>query len=241
MKSILFTIALTLIFAVNVQADDADKPVLQAVSAAKAFIPVGFDDNDQSQLVIAGRFPNTCYQVGPYDVKVDEADHTITVTQFAYVYSGVCLRMLVPYTQTVDLGMLEKGNYQVIDGDSAVPLGKLEIHKATQIGPGTDDYIYAPVEDAFVEIDKNTGKKVAVLHGAFSNSCMSFDKTEVHAYPEVVIVQPVVRFEEQPNCQAGHFAFKKTVELDKVGDGAFLLHVRSMNGKAINKVYAAIN
>ncbi|MCB0418057.1 MAG: hypothetical protein KDD39_10420 [Bdellovibrionales bacterium] len=174
-------------------------------------------------------------------VKVDEADHTITVTQFAYVYSGVCLRMLVPYTQTVDLGMLEKGNYQVIDGDSAVPLGKLEIHKATQIGPGTDDYIYAPVEDAFVEIDKNTGKKVAVLHGAFSNSCMSFDKTEVHAYPEVVIVQPVVRFEEQPNCQAGHFAFKKTVELDKVGDGAFLLHVRSMNGKAINKVYAAIN
>ncbi|MCB0418058.1 MAG: hypothetical protein KDD39_10425 [Bdellovibrionales bacterium] len=65
MKSILFTIALTLIFAVNVQADDADKPVLQAVSAAKAFIPVGFDDNDQSQLVIAGRFPNTCYQVGP--------------------------------------------------------------------------------------------------------------------------------------------------------------------------------
>ncbi|MEZ4750957.1 MAG: hypothetical protein R3B54_10145 [Bdellovibrionota bacterium] len=110
MKSIFFTLVLSLIFAVNANADDADKPVLQAVASVKAFVPVGFDDNDQSQIVIAGRFPNTCYQVGPYEVKVDDADKSITVTQYAYVYSGVCLRMLVPYTQTVELGCLIKAN-----------------------------------------------------------------------------------------------------------------------------------
>ncbi|MEZ4750958.1 MAG: hypothetical protein R3B54_10150 [Bdellovibrionota bacterium] len=137
--------------------------------------------------------------------------------------------------------MLDKGEYQILDGESAQRLGKLEIQKAEQTGPGTDDYIYAPVEDAFVEIDKNTGKKVVVLHGAFSNTCMSFDRTEVHAYPEVVIVQPIVKLEEQPHCQVGHFSFKRTVELDPAVEGAFLLHVRSMNGKAVNKVYSGIN
>ncbi|NBW99597.1 hypothetical protein EBR03_08505, partial [bacterium] len=43
---------------------NAPKTVETALT--KAYIPLGFDDNDRIQIAVAGTFKNTCYKVGPH-------------------------------------------------------------------------------------------------------------------------------------------------------------------------------
>ena len=39
-------------------------PVLEIVVPEKAFIPPGFDNNDQAQIVVTGNLRNTCHKIG---------------------------------------------------------------------------------------------------------------------------------------------------------------------------------
>jgi hypothetical protein len=52
----------------------------------------------------------------------------------------------------------------------------------------------------------------------------------------VIVVLPIAKMETRPDCKDGKFPFNKVVSVDLVPKGRYLLHVRSMNSKAINNL-----
>ncbi|NBX75657.1 MAG: hypothetical protein EBQ92_03820 [Proteobacteria bacterium] len=212
---------------------NAPKTVETALT--KAYIPLGFDDNDRIQIAVAGTFKNTCYKVGPHALKVDAENKTITVQQQAYLYSGVCLQMLVPYSEIVDVGIIPSGNYKVIDAQSGKALAELPVNVGTSAGP--DDFTYAPVSDAYVVKDEETGKHMLAIAGSFGDRCSDFQEIKVNVANDVIIVQPVLERKADISCAPEKVRFLKTIELnDNVKNGVYMLHVRSLNGQAINKL-----
>lgn len=229
-QNLIFSVVLG--FAVSNVASAFD-PQTVSMPIDKAFVPVGFDDNDRSELTVMGNFPGTCYKVASYQVEVDENTQVITLRQNAYVYGGICLQLLVPYTQTMDLGILKEGNYAVKDHASGKTLGTVPVLRAKSLTP--DDYLYAPVTDAYVS-DQGEGKHSLTFRGNFTDRCTRLKDVQIHYYDEVIVVQPIAEhIGTPPNCGHELVRFQHSVPLKEGLKGVRLLHVRVMDGQAINR------
>ena len=200
---------------------------------SESYIPKGFDNNDLVQIVAEGVFSNGCYKPGKIAVHVDENKKVIHVDPYAYIYSGLCIQVMVPYHQVLDIGILRGGNYKIIQGATGKDLGALTVRSSTQAA--ADDYLYAPISQAY--ISQKDGRSYLTLSGEFSNSCLKLDKVVVDLQPKVVVVQPIANMSGTSDCQAGVFAFEKTVEIKNMPKGRFLLHVRSLNAKSVNNLF----
>ena len=237
MKLSYLLVIIGLMGAIQTMADDISSgttPNTVTVAIQKAFIPEGFDDNDRTQVTVEGFFPNTCYKVGPYATKVDPKTRTITIQQQAYHYNGVCLQMLVPFNQTIDLGLVSAGDYSLKDAAKGNNLGSIKIDRASK--SEADEFLYAPATDAYITTEPDTGIHTLVVKGAFSDRCTIFEDIKVHYTSDVIVVQPIVKHIAERGCESQKVRFVKTVELKNDLTGVYLLHVRSMNGQAINKV-----
>lgn len=211
-----------------------DSPVQVPVNLHKAFAPVGFDDNDVSQVMVAGQFTDSCHKLGPVRVEVDSAKGQVFIQQTAYQYSEVCLRMMVPFVNVVDLGILRAANYELFDVSSKGKLGTLSILRAKS--PAADDYLYAPVSDADIVPSADGSKHILTLRGHFTNRCSKIKEVAVHHYADSVVVQPIMEYAEADTCVYAKVRFAHTVELKQKVVGETLLHIRVTNGKAINKL-----
>ena len=216
-------------------ASRTNEPDIVDSALTKGLVPVGFDDNDRVQVVVRGTFPSTCYKVGPHEVKVDAAPKTIVLRQKAYRYKGLCLNVTVAFTQVVEVGLLAEGQYAIEDNVSGRAIGNFSVTRSTTSNP--DDYLYAPVADAYSETDAN-GHRWLALTGSFPNRCMRMKEVRISYYPEVIVVQPIaemVAATRYAPCTQGEFRYSEKVALRDSLNGGTLLHVRSMDGQAINK------
>lgn len=198
------------------------------------YIPDGFDTNDHVQMVGEGVYSNTCFRPASYDIKVNHAEKKVMLTPKAYKYDGMCLMMLVPYSQTIDLGILKAGRYEVIQKDesSASKLGDVAIRVAAN--SSADDYLYAPISQAFFQ--QANGKSKLMLTGEFSNTCWKYVETRVDVQKNVIVVQPVSEMEEGVACIDKVVPFQKEIVMNGVPKGRYLLHIRSTNAKAVNNL-----
>ncbi len=210
-------------------------PVQVPAALQKVFVPIGFDDNDLGQVMVAGTFSDTCHKLGPARVQVDSASSTVYIEQTALKYSEICLRMIVPFVNVVDLGILRSGNYKIVDVFSKENLGSLSVLTAKTSAP--DDFLYAPVSDADIVVSDDGLKHNLVLKGMFSSRCSSMKEIRVHQYSDTVVVQPIMDYRETDrDCAFTKVRFVYVHELDQKVVGAHLLHVRVTNGRAVNKL-----
>lgn len=242
-----FTMTLFLsFFAVLLGAQNsfAGQPRLISMAPKKAFIPGGFDNNDQVQVALAGFYPDTCYKSGPNDVQVDVAGKRVLIRNGVYLYKAICLDVVVPYTKIVDLGVLPTGKYAVLvedrdlsraDGNARfLPVGNIEINKSHN--PGPDDYLYAPVTDAYLEKDA----PVLVLRGTLTSDCMKVKDVKIIPQPQkgVVVIQPIAEMNGSGECHDIAQPFEVKVNVPATG-APTLFHIRALNGRSIN-VFAGI-
>lgn len=204
-----------------------------------AFAPPGFDSNDHSQVVLAGTFMNTCFKAGPASADVDPLTRTIRVTQKAYYMdSSWCLQMLVPYTTTVDIGILPPGNYTV------KLIGEQKQEKTMEMLPistgnesvGPDDQLYAIADEV------SYSKGMMTLKGRLPGACTRLKDIQVLVRKaNIVEVLPVIETVSSRNgalaCSEDFVSFEKQVAVNlPAWKGRALFHVRSLNGQALNKV-----
>ena len=222
---------------------EAVAPVVVDVPLKKVFVPAGFDSNDRVQFAVGGELKNSCYKIASNSVTVHPETKTIVVKQQAYVYLGFCLMMIVPYSDVITLGIMEQpGDYQIIDGSSGQPMGRILINLARNVEQ--DEYLYAPVTDVSLATqsgdtpsENNPEKNKLVLRGTFTNSCMSIKEVKVSYNENSIVVQPLAHYAPQTeNCKEEKRNFSQEVSLDSKLAGEYLVHVRSLNGAAINKV-----
>ncbi len=225
------SLILTLFISIVALADN--EPKLVEVRVDKGFFAKGFDDNDNLQITVAGVFPSSCYKLGPAKAEVDVHRGAIRVTQSAYFYGGICVPVSVPFSETISLGMVKAGAYTVVDTVSGKTLGEVPVLRSTK--PESDDFLYAPVTDASViEVNK---RPTLVLTGTFTDRCTKLKEVRIDYQKETVVVLPIAEHvNARGECGAQLKRFQHTEPLNVGLTGTFLLHVRAMNGKAINKV-----
>ena len=211
------------------------EPTKVTATFNKVYVPGGFDSNDNVQIVGEGMFKSTCYRHAETSVRVDEATHTIYLGPVAYEYAGLCLQVILPFERVVDVGILKTGNWKIVQGDGTQKLGEVNIKKALSDSP--DDYLYAPISQAFFQ--QTGGVSQIFLTGDFPNECMSMDDIKVTLEKDVIVVQPIVKMESRASCKNGKFPFAQSVSVDLIPAGRYLLHVRSMNGHAVNSLVDA--
>lgn len=209
-----------------------NNPTTKNIALDQAYIPEGFDDNDRGQFAVIGGFANTCYKIGPYALKIDQVSKKIIVQQQAYFYKGGCIQIPIPFSQIINVGILSAGKYSIMDYYSGKNLGELSVATSKNVGP--DDFLYAPVTDAYVESENQRNR--LVLTGVFSDRCSEIESIDVLYQKNVLVVQPVIRRIQQASCSLEKTRFMKFVELSPDVHGVHLLHVRSLEGQAINKI-----
>lgn len=211
------------------------EPVQVPFAFNKIYAPQGFDSNDMVQIVGEGIFRNSCYRHAQSTVVVNEAKKTVSVEVTAYKYAGFCLEVMIPFERTVDIGILKPGKWEFVQANTANRIGEVEV--ATAIKESADDYLYAPVSQAFFQ--QVDGRNEVLLSGEFTNSCLSIEQVKVSVQPEAIVLQPIAKLTETADCKAGKFPFSKTISVGPMNAGKYLLHVRSMNGNAINTIVSA--
>ena len=221
------------------------------VPAESAFSPSrGFDDNDNVQVVIHGMLPNMCYTLGRSEIQ-KEAGSTYRIKQYAIKKEdGVCLQdstmpphmqLAVPYTTEISLGQLSVGDYQ-FDFNGGQEKG-ISVNVAHSKAPTVDSLPYASVSSISISDMVDSRQDTFVrLEGVLTSSCMTFSPkdTQVQKINDVYVVLPLVKIRTDVMCAQSLRPFSAKVSLGKLAEGHYLVHVRSMNGKAVNRVVESL-
>lgn len=207
------------------------------VDARFLFVPQGFDSNDQTQVVVDGYMPNACYKIQTPEVSYNEAERTFTITPKAYKFEAddtVCGTYQVPYTATASLGVLKAGEYTIVA--QGTEKRTLPIKQSSTVGP--DDFLYAPVDQVYVDVNTNRRQILAYITGRYTNTCMRFQEVKVLDQGETIALLPIIRMENRGDCRETEMSYKGlTAKLPWRAPGSYLLHVRSLSGTAINNVF----
>lgn len=223
------------------------RPLLAPAPVEKVFVPLGFDDNDNVEVVLAGHFTNICSKVGPVEVAVDAECKVVTLAPKMFVYErvGRCAaqEMYVPFTQTVNLGPLDAGAYKVrLAAQPDLPAKDLRVARSTKAAP--DEHLYAPVDDLLLQQQPSLGGRLKriTLRGSFpalADGCFALKEVRTNVTPgNVILVLPIVEILGSGDCAARgvsrEFSVRRTINAEITGIA--LVHVRVMNGQSFNRV-----
>jgi hypothetical protein len=239
-KNIAAAAVISIFFATSAFANDPFLPKLVTSPVDRAFVPTGFDTNDNTEVILQGYFPNTCYKVGPTTFVVDEVNKTIEIEASSYKYTGGCALVMVPFIQTVSVGMLKSGTYIISVKDRpATVTAPLGVTDATTSNP--DDFLYAPV--ATVSIENVDESRFVVVEGEWPHmliGCMVMKEVKQNIINGVIIVQPIAEIIDDQRCDDEQYQwnFKVQSEItDPMTESDYLLHVRVASGSSLNRYY----
>jgi hypothetical protein len=214
----------------------APAPEQVSVLSDAIFAPSGFGETHNAQLVAKGSLPGTCYKVFQPQVTVDRDNHRIAVALRALHYSiEGCVQLPVPFTQTIDLGLLPVGRYHVVESDSAGKTAhEVTLTISASISAAPDDFMYAPV--AHERLTRTAGGNTVILDGAFSADCMDLREVRVlHRVAHVLELLPVAMIRPM-TCAPVSKPFETRVALPQMEAGETLIRVRTLSGVSLNEV-----
>ncbi|NCN27091.1 hypothetical protein GW915_05895 [bacterium] len=246
-------LASTLVLGSQVALAEADS-VLIEVGVQRVFVPLnGYDDNDTVEVVIDGYLPNSCYTLEQHVVERNAEDNSFSIKQYAVQQmGGLCaesnsedprLTTLVPYTNTIVLGKVDAGSYKVEFTPDRVSTQNRAFN-VTQAPVTTIDTLpYAMVTNVQISDLVQSGNHIAAeISGTLNNSCYHFNDTvRVEKVDDVLVVLPTITVDMSQPCLMFVRTFSKTVDLGAYSADRYLLHVRSMNGKSLNRVFSVVD
>jgi len=213
----------------------------------------GFDDNDQVEAVVNGHLPNHCHLAGETKVEIDNGQKKIRIEQEVILrdvkicHQGAEDRSRdshppVRFSKTVIMGQLDKGTWSLSFHSSETgqeSVRRFEIARASS--DSIDELTYAPVTRAFIpEIFYETADAQVVLSGAFSQSCEALDEIQVKNLGDVIVLLPTSKRMNAQRCRGQIRPLERVISIGALRAGRYLLHVRTMNGTAINQVFEVI-
>lgn len=213
----------------------ASVPVEKLVPVDHLFVPAGFDSNDTSEVVITGFLPNLCHKSPSAKVTKSGKKISIEVSSLYYHESNpFCPEMIVPFVETVKLGLLDKGQYEItVNGKSPWELNeKLAIAESTSASVDNHHYAYVNY------IDKETAAGEVVLKGYNPSDCFELDRIEyLSNKKDSLSILPIMK-QVRGFCpmKMVPFSYKWRVPTD-LEASKVLLHVRTMDGNSVNAVF----
>ncbi len=213
---------------------------------------IGYEQKNNIQVVLYGTLPNKCYSLDEYQVEKVKEGKTVRVRQYAQKESvGLCAdeqnlpeewKTPIPFTTEVSVGHLEVGDvtflFKQVDGD----LGSRVVKVSPNTTLSVDSLPYAGVSNLNVSDVVQKDQEIQVtLSGVLNSSCTHLDdEVRVDHQPDVFVLFPTVKTKKGTHCLQVLVPFEKKVNLGKAGEGRYLIHARSMNGRAVNRVITVV-
>jgi len=204
------------------------------VPASHVYVPNGFDDNDNVEVVISGYLPDSCYKAPKSIYKIEDHKIIITLSAIYNNESGVCNEVIVPFIETVRLGALTAKNYEivVISANSQKLMSQLIVKKSN--GTGIDDYNYAYVTG----IRHVLGSKKVIIDGYNISDCFELQELKLESNGiDTYVILPIMK-------KTHDFCPRKMTPVtfeailpNGLRTKEILLHVRSMQGNSVNSIY----
>lgn len=246
MRSVVLLVGLALAHSSFAAAEGRDR-VFSEVDAPveRVFAPLGFDDNDNVNLVTYGTFPNSCYKVGPVTWRLVKETRTIELYPRALLVTGddvACAQVTVPFNQSFSLGALPPGQYRVVlPRNQNIPAATVVIARAPS--RSQDNFLYAPVESAHVTEKDADGVSKLILTGTMPHmfhGCMRLERVDHYMSPgNSLVVLPIAVVLSPAACAAQGVRLKFFYELPlrmKLLAGPLHVQVRTLNGQALNHI-----
>lgn len=188
MSSLLLTLALSPLAAM------AQRPTVIDAPVDHVFVPAGFDNNDNVEVVVTGFFPNPCYNRN--DVKVKVVDDLIKISVTASVKEdkgGLCAAMIVPFKEDISVGNLQGGDYKIVVNEGTPFELKESIKIVEAASQNQDDHIYAMVD--YIDLGfTGGGLGDTRLIGWKPSDCLELDRVEYRSNgKDTVIVMPIMK------------------------------------------------
>lgn len=205
------------------------------VSAGHTFAPLGFDSNDDVELVITGMFPNMCYKYAKASTRVEKNNIFIELTALhPENVNVVCPRVMVPFMEVASVGTLNPGDYKVIINNNTKHASSSAISIAEAKSINIDDNIYANVTYA----EQLNNSDVVLISGSNPSTCFKLDEVKlVTNKKDTYSVLPKL-IQTSSLCPQVMTPFEYSFRVPKdISRKEVLLHIRRMNGKSYNKVY----
>jgi hypothetical protein len=222
--------------------------VLEVAPVERVFVPQGFDDNDNVEVIIQGRFSNACMKTGTVEKMVDSSRKIIRLKPLAFVYKGEpCAQVIVPFIQRVTFGTLNEGTWKIeVEGMPSVAPLPLVVKRALSAAP--DEFLYAPVEEVVLLPGALGTRQKLVVSGNWpvvpARGCFVMKQIRTHLGPDnTLVVQPISELLPPEQCSASSLrkrAFQASVYLEKSLQLDSLIHVRVLNGESLNKFYESL-
>lgn len=217
----------------------AQMPSIVDAPVNHLFVPEGFDNNDNVEVVVTGEFPNPCFSTNKVEVDVKGDDVFITITALAKQdnNSRLCEDLKVPFTEVVRIGNLQAGTYQLFvnQGSSHELRGKMSI--AVSNSNSVDDHLYAQVD--YIELGITGGLSGdALLIGSTLSPCMQLDKVEyISNKADTFSVLPVMKRIGR-NCPERKTRLEIPIKFkpQQLASSKVLLFVRSIEGKSVHTI-----
>lgn len=213
----------------------ASTPIEKMVPVDHIYVPAGFDSNDTTEVVVSGFLPNLCHKSPTSEVETKGNKINIKITSLYYHESNpFCPEMVVPFVETVKLGLLNKGNYEILVNGKSQWEMKEKINITQSTSSAVDDHNYAYVN----YVDKEQANGEVVLRGYNPSDCFELDKIEHRSngkdtYSVLPIMKQVRSFCPRKMVP---FSYKWRVPSELESE-LILLHVRTLDGKSVNSIY----
>jgi hypothetical protein len=217
-------------------AAQADTPIEKEVPIENIYSPIGFDSNDSTEIVVEGYLPNLCHKAPASKVEIVGNEVKVKITSLYYEPSSYfCPEMIVPFTETVSLGLLNKGKYKITVNGETPYVTKSEISVAESTSNSVDDFDYAYVE----YIEKKLGSRIVKLKGYNPSDCFELDKIDYASNgKDTYSVLPKMK-QIRSFCPMKMIPFEYDFEVpNDIQREKVLLHVRTMDGKSVNSLFS---
>lgn len=214
----------------------ASTPVSIPLPVEHIYAPKGFHDHQETEVIISGYLPNLCHKSPKTEVKVKGKEIHVDVTALHYEPGNpFCANVLVPFVETVQVGVLDKGDYKIVVNPNSVFSKKSEITIDERSSDAIDDIVFANV----YHVEKTGMESTVYLKGYNPSDCFVLDKIETqHNDKDTYSISPKMK-------QISDFCPKKMVpfvyKYEVPQDLKFpkvLLHVKAMDGRSVNTLYS---
>lgn len=203
---------------------------IEAIPAMHVYSPKGFSSNDSVEIVVEGMLPNLCYFNQEAKVNVIGKDIEIKLQAERRESAVGCAEMVVPFLSSAQVGLLDKGWYRVmINGEQ-----RSDLYVDEFSSDGMEDEFLANVEDAQIV----EGSRIVKLQGQNPSDCLIEERVDVKSNEKDSYMLSAKMKKVSDFCPMKMIPFEMEVEVpDDIQRDQVLLHIRSLNGKSINKLF----
>jgi hypothetical protein len=231
----MFKTLLTLSLSLSMSVAAFAAPKTAGVPLEHAYVPAGYDSNDNIEILIRGNLPNLCYK-SPKSIVKTQGD-LIEIEVYALFEENpevACAEVLVPFLHSAVVGVLGEGKYNVrVKSNNLVLIeDTLDVKLATNLE--VNDNIYAGVD--YVERVGDTRK--ILLKGWNPSGCLEFDRIEFSSNnKDTFAVLPIMKRVDD-FCDYKMMPFEYETEVPTTLDfEKILLHVRTITGDSYNTLF----